>query len=295
MGIFEPIMKKLAVIIFLTIFCNFKLPAYDFSRIDDIVSNGIINKAFPGAQLLVGTDKDIIYVKSYGNFTYDDFSNPVTDESMFDLASLTKVVATTSAIMKLYQESKINVTDNVKNYIPEFGVNGKENITILNLLLHNSGLVAFVPFYKKYSDRDAVLKAIYNINLDYPTGSKFVYSDLNAIMLGIIVERVSGTGLNKYCRENIFLPLDMNSTMFVPDEMTKEKILPTEYDNYWRNRQLKGEVHDEAASVLGGISGNAGLFSNATDLYKFMKMMLNQGKYYNPYTRGLNEEKLFDA
>ncbi|MBK8554190.1 MAG: serine hydrolase [Ignavibacteria bacterium] len=286
-------MKKSALIIILMITFRFNAYSYDFSAVDDIVSGGIINNAFPGAQLLIGNKDDILYSKCYGNYTYDEFSRTVTDESVFDLASITKVVATTSAIMKLYEQQKFNLTDKVSAYIPEFGNNGKEDITILNLLLHNSGLIAFVPFYKTYSTKGEVLEAIYNIGLDYPVNTKSIYSDLNAVMLGLLVEKISGMDLNEYCKQNIFIPLDMHSTMFVPEDKYKERILPTEMDNYWRMRLLQGEVHDETTSILGGISGNAGLFSNATDLYKFMRVMLNNGEYYNPYSRGLKEEKLF--
>jgi len=286
--------KRPAFILFILIY-SLRVSAYDFSALDDIVSKGISNNYFPGAQLLIGNENSILYQKSYGNFTYDDFSPAVTESSMFDLASLTKVVATTSAIMKLYEEYKIDLNDKVAKYIPEFANNHKDDITILSLLLHNSGLKAFIPFYKYYSSKEEVLNAIYNEPLDYQMNAKFVYSDLNAILLGLIVEKVSGIKLDDFCKENIFNPLDMNSTLFAPDENVKERILPTEYDNYWRNRQLKGEVHDEAASILGGVSGNAGLFSNATDLYKFMRMMLNNGRYYNPYTRGLKEENLFKS
>lgn len=287
-------MKKAGLFILIFLLCKSNF-ALDFSALDEVVSKGIISNAFPGAQLLVGNDKEILYNKSYGNFTYDENSEAVTDESIFDLASLTKVVATTSAVMKLYQEQKINLNDKVSVYITEFANNGKGDITVLNLLLHNSGLIAFVPFYKTYSSSEDVLNAIYNIGLDYPTNTDFVYSDLNAIMLGKIVEKISGMGLNEYCKENIFLPLDMHSTMFIPEEKFKNRIVPTEYDDYWRMRLIQGEVHDETTSILGGVSGNAGLFSNATDLYKFMRTLLNNGVYYNPYTRGLREETLFDA
>ncbi|MBA3707008.1 MAG: serine hydrolase [Bacteroidetes bacterium] len=287
-------MRKRLLILFLLFLVYNNIFAYDFSAVDDLVSKGIINNNYPGAQLLIGDKNNIIYNKSYGNFTYDEFSNPVTDESMFDLASVTKVVATTSAIMKLYQEQKLNLSDKVLYYIPEFANHDKENITVLNLLLHNSGLIAFVPFYKTYSDKGDVLNAIYNIGLNYPTGTKYLYSDLNAILLGIIVERISGMNLDEYCKQNIFFPLDMKSTTFVPAENLKNRILPTEYDNYWRNRLLQGEVHDETTAILGGISGNAGLFSNATDLYKFLKMMMNNGEYLNPYTAGLKNEKIFE-
>ena len=286
-------MKKCVLILLQIIFINISLFAFDFSAIDNVVSGGILNHAFPGAQLIIADNQDILYSKCYGNFTYDEFSGPVTDESMFDLASVTKVVATTTAIMILYDQKKFFLSDKVTQYIPEFANNGKENITILNLLLHNSGLTAFVPFYKTLSTKEEVLNAIYNAQLEYQPETKFIYSDLNAVLLGLIVEKISGMDLNEYCKQNIFIPLDMHSTMFVPDERYKNRILPTEYDSYWRMRQIQGEVHDETTSILGGISGNAGLFSNSTDLYKFMRMMMNKGEYYNPYTRGLKEEKLF--
>ena len=266
----------------------------DFSEIDEIISGGIMTGSFPGAQVLIGNERDILYNKSYGNFTYDENSPVVTDYTMYDLASVTKVLATTSAIMKLYDQRKFNLSDKVSYYIPEFGSNGKEDITILNLLIHNSGLTAFVPFYKYYSNSEEVMDAIYNAELEYPTGSQSVYSDLNAVILGKLVEKISGKDLNQYCIDNIFLPLDMQNTMFVPDDSRKDKIAPTEEDTYWRGRLLQGEVHDETTSMLNGVSGNAGLFSNARDIYKLMSVLLNDGRYYNPYTRSLKEERMFD-
>lgn len=266
----------------------------DFSEIDEIISGGIMTGSYPGAQVLIGNERDILYNRSYGNFTYDENSPVVTDYTMYDLASVTKVLATTSAIMKLYDQRKFNLSDKVSYYIPEFGSNGKEDITILNLLIHNSGLTAFVPFYKYYSNSEEVMDAIYNAELEYPTGSQSVYSDLNAVILGKLVEKISGKDLNQYCIDNIFLPLDMQNTMFVPDDSRKDKIAPTEEDTYWRGRLLQGEVHDETTSMLNGVSGNAGLFSNARDIYKLMSVLLNDGRYYNPYTRSLKEERMFD-
>ncbi|MBK6537298.1 MAG: serine hydrolase [Ignavibacteria bacterium] len=287
-------MKKIILLSIAFILCGLSCYANDFSKAEEIITQSIAKNYFPGAQLIVGDDNKIIYEKSFGNFTYDEFSPAVTDESIYDLASLTKVIATTSAIMKLYQEGKIDINDKVVKYIPEFANNGKENINILNLLLHNSGLKAFIPFYKYYSTKEEVINAIYNAELDYEPDTKFVYSDLNAILLGFIVEKVSEQSLDKYCKENIFEPLGMRSTTFLPDDKMMDRIPPTENDTYWRNRLLKGEVHDEAASILGGVAGNAGLFSNAEDLYKFMRLLLNNGSYYNPYSRGLKEEKLFE-
>jgi CubicO group peptidase (beta-lactamase class C family) len=265
--------------------------SYDFSKIDSIVQSGISNKYYPCAQLIIGYNSDLIYEKNYGNLTYDDNSEKLSGYHLFDLASVTKVIATTSAIMKLYENQMLNLGEYVVKYIPEFNNNGKEKITIRNLLLHNSGLKAWIPFYKYYTTKEEVLNAIYNITFEYTPETKFVYSDLNAILLGLIVEKVSGKSLNDFCTDEIFNKLGMKDTRFTPD--LKDICVPTENDTYWRNKQLKGEVHDEAAAILGGVSGNAGLFSNANDLFVFMKMMINKGSYYNPYSRGLKQERMF--
>jgi CubicO group peptidase (beta-lactamase class C family) len=262
------------------------------TELENLVNSGIANKYFPGAQLLIGTPEKILMKQNFGKYTYDADAESVSDNSIFDLASVTKVIATASAIMQLYDNGRLNINDNVWLYIPEFANNGKEDIRISNLLLHNSGLKAWIPFYKTLTKKEEVLEAIYNIKLDYPVGSKFVYSDLNAVLLGIIVERIAEMPLDQYCKLNIFEPMGMRSTSFLPEEGMKKMALPTENDTYWRNRLLKGEVHDETAAMLGGVSGNAGLFSNAEDLYKFLSIMLLKGKYYNAISRGLREEIL---
>lgn len=268
--------------------------SYDFSKIDSIVLSGIYQKYYPCAQLIISNDYDIYYEKAYGNLTYDANSEALNNNDIFDLASVTKVVATTTAIMVLYEKDLINLDDKVIKYIPEFDNNGKDIITIRNLLLHNSGLKAWIPFYKYFTTKEEVLNTIYYISLEYTPGTKFIYSDLNAILLGIIVEKVTGKNLNDFCKGNIFGTLGMKKTYFIPEEAQKKYCVPTEFDTYWRNKQLQGEVHDEAAYMLNGISGNAGLFSNARDLYIFMNMMMDKGKYYNPHTRGLKEERFFN-
>jgi CubicO group peptidase (beta-lactamase class C family) len=252
--------------------------SYNFNNVDNLINKAIENKVFPGATLIIGNQYDIIYAKAYGRYTYDSDSKLVSIYTIYDLASLTKVIATTTAIMKLYEENKLSLDDKVITYFPEFNNNGKEKITIQNLLLHNSGLQDLIRFYKIYSSREQALDAIFNSVPVYETGTKFLYSDLNAILLGLIVEKVSGLSFDEYCKQNIFQPLKMYYTFFNPNSDLKEFIAPTEIDSYWRNRLLQGEVHDESASFLGGVAGNAGLFSNAPDLYKFMKMMLNKGK-----------------
>lgn len=284
-------MSKLLLIPFIIL--NYSVFANDFTAIDSIIISGIESHYYPGAQLLIGNGNTIIYNKCFGTQTYDSDSPLVTDNTIFDIASLTKVVATTPAIMRLYEMNQLNLDDKIIKYIPEFNNNKKDNITILNLLLHNSGLTAYIPFYKFYSSKKEVKEAICNLGLEYETNTYCVYSDLNFVLLQLIIEKITGENLQAYCRREIFEPLNMSSTMFNPSENLREYIAPTEYDSYWRNKQIKGEVHDETAYILGGVSGNAGLFSNALDLYKYAKMLINKGKYYNPYTRGLKEEILF--
>lgn len=267
--------------------------AYDFTGVDNLIINGIVSKSFPGAGLIIGDNKNIIYEKYFGSFTYDENSEGITENSMFDIASLTKVIATTSAVMRLYENKDLNLDEKVSFYIPEFAQNGKESITIKNLLLHNSGLKAWMPFNQFCTTRKQVIDTIMSTGLEYETGKAYVYSDLNFIVLGLVVEKVSGVSLADYCERDIFEPLRMEYTLFTPSEKDRNRCVPTEYDGTWRKRQLQGEVHDESSSLLGGVSGNAGLFSTPRDLYRLAKTLLNKGMYYNPYSRGLKEEHLF--
>lgn len=287
-------MKRIYILIFLLFSgTSANLFALSTAEIENLINKGINEKSFPGAQLIIESHGNTILEKNFGRYTYDADAPAVNANSIFDLASVTKVIATTTAIMQLYDKGRLNLNDNVSLYIPEFASQDKGDIKITNLLLHNSGLKAWVPFYKTFKTKEEVLNAIYNASLDYPTGSKFVYSDLNAVLLAKIVEKITDMSFDEYCRINIFRPLGMENTTFNPDN--KQLALPTENDTYWRNRLLQGEVHDETAAMLGGVSGNAGLFSNAEDLLIFMKAMLAKGKYYNPYTRGLKEETLVNA
>ncbi len=256
----------------------------NFSKVDSIIENAIIDHAFPGAQLLIWKDGKTIYEKPFGHFTYDKNSPKVTNSTLFDLASVTKVIATTTAAMICYDRKLFSLDDPVVKYIPKFGVNGKDKITIKNLLLHNSGLPAFKKFYEFCSSADDVLKDIYSSKLEYPTGEKMVYSDLGIITLAKIIEKVTGKRFDKFCKDEIFAPLKMKSTLFNPPDSLKKFCAPTEVDNYWRNRLLQGEVHDEASAMLNGIAGHAGLFSTASDIAKLMSVLINNG---------MNDGKLF--
>jgi CubicO group peptidase (beta-lactamase class C family) len=251
---------------------------YQFNNADNVINKAIEDKSFPGAVVLVWMDGKTIYEKAFGNFTYDPSSPKVKTNTLFDLASLTKVVATTTAAMICYDRKLFSLNDKVTMYIPEFGVNGKDIITIKNLLIHNSGLPAWKKFYGRDLKYDDVINEIYSSELEYKTGEKTVYSDLGIITLGKIIEKVSGKSLDVFCKDEIFIPLKMESTYYNPDDSLKKLCAPTETDNYWRMKTLQGEVHDETSAMLNGVAGHAGLFSTADNLAKLMSVLLNKGK-----------------
>jgi CubicO group peptidase (beta-lactamase class C family) len=261
---------------------------YNFSEVEKIINESITDSAFPGAVILISKDGEIIFNKAYGNFTYDKNSSEVKINTIFDLASLTKVIAATTAAMICTDKNLFSLEDNVVKYIPEFGSNGKDKITIRNLLLHNSGLPSWEKYWGVYENPAEVLRDIYSLKPEYLPGEKFVYSDLGIIVLGKVIEKVTGKSLDIFCREKVFNPLKMNSTFFNPPDSLNYRIAPTEYDSYWRNRLLQGEVHDENAALLNGVAGHAGLFSTAEDLNKLLTILLNKGMHNN--IQMINEE-----
>jgi len=251
---------------------------FQFNAVDKVINKAVEDKSFPGAVVLVWKDGKTIYEKAFGNYTYDSSSPKIKTTTIYDLASVTKVVATTTAAMICYDRNLFSLDDKVVKYIPEFGVNGKEYITIKNLLIHNSGLPAWKKFYGRDLKYDDVINEIYSSELEYKTGEKTVYSDLGIITLGKIIEKVSGKSLDVFCKDEIFIPLKMESTFYNPDDSLKKLCAPTETDNYWRMKILQGEVHDETSAMLNGVAGHAGLFSTADDLSKLMSVLLNKGK-----------------
>jgi beta-N-acetylhexosaminidase len=258
---------------------NVGMETDSLANVDSVIVRAIRDAAFPGAQALVVKDGAIVYNKSFGTQEYSSTSSPISSTTMYDLASLTKVVATTSAIMRLYDEGKIHFDDRVVQYIPEFGNHGKEAITVKNLLVHNGGLPPYKRFFLMCTSPQQVLDSVYQTELIYPTGDSTVYSDFDFILLGKIVEKISGTTLAKYVDSVFFAPLGMTRTMFIPPQSLWENIAPTEYDSIYRKQLVRGVVHDENAFALGGVSGHAGLFSTASDLAIFMQMLMNGGRY----------------
>jgi CubicO group peptidase (beta-lactamase class C family) len=259
--------------------CFSQNASHNFINVERIVTEAIKDSAFPGAVLLISKDRNIQFHKAFGYYTYDKNSKEVSTETIYDLASLTKVIATTTAVMLCVDKNLFSLDDYVAKYIPEFSSNNKENITIRNLLLHNSGLPAWKKFWEIYDNPKEVLNDIYGSKPEFEPSTKTVYSDLGIITLGKVIEKVTGKSLDLFCKEEIFPPLEMNNTYFNPPDSLKFKIAPTELDNYWRKRLLVGEVHDETSSLLKGVAGHAGLFSTAEDIHKLLLTLLNKGEY----------------
>ena len=264
-----------------------------FSPVERLIRNSIKDSAFPGAVLLVWKDGKIIFEKPFGHLTYDDGSAEISTNTIFDLASLTKVLAATTAAMICADRKLFSINDKIAKYIPAFAQNGKENVTIKNLLMHNSGLPAYKKFYALYSDPQQVLDDIYSTKPAYPPGTKTIYSDLGMITLGKVIEKVTGKSLDVFCNEVIFKPLEMGDTYYNPPKLLRRRIAPTEFDHYWRHRLLTGEVHDETASLLNGVSGHAGLFSTAGDISKVLQMLLQKGTYEGKKIVDSSTVKLF--
>ncbi len=246
--------------------------------IDSLMRAGIAEGAFPGAAVAVGRDGVITHLRGYGRYTYTG-GPAVTPRSAFDLASLTKVVATTSALMKLYDEGRLELDAPVARYLPAFGHNGKERVTIRQLLTHTGGLTPFRAFYRTGAPtREQVIEAIMDEKLEYAPGSKSQYSDFGPIALALVVERITGEEFGAYVRRTIFEPLGMYDTGFRRTGVPDPEAVPTEEDTYFRRRLLQGEVHDETAWLLGGTAGHAGLFSTAEDLATFAFVMASEGR-----------------
>src|SRR5437868_4489049 len=241
--------------------------------IDPIVQEAIRNGQVPGAVVLVWHNGQIVYRKAIGNRALEPRREPMTLDTIFDLASLTKVIATTTAVMQLVDQGKIRVNEPVEKYIPEFAQNEKGDVTIRELLTHYSGLREDVDLIQPWQGKETGLRLA---NAETPVltpGSQFKYSDINFMVLGALVERVSGTTLDVYCDKNIFKPLKMAHTRFLPPAAWRAKIAPTQFDEH--DIMLRGVVHDPTVRRMGGVSGQAGLFSTADDLSKFAQALLN--------------------
>ena len=248
-----------------------------YDRFDPVVAylRSQVDSAFPGATIAVGYRDSVVLLAAVGHYGADD-KRPVTPETIYDLASLTKVIGLTTAAMMLVDSGKLDLDAPVQRYVPAFqGVN-KDRVTIRHLLTHSSGMPAWRPLYAEAKTREEALALIDTTALLKQPGDTFVYSDLGAITLAQAVEAITGQRLNDFLDARLFGPLGMTSTRFLPPESWRNRIAPTEKDTVFRHRLLWGEVHDENAGRLGGVSGHAGLFSTAPDLALFAQWLLHK-------------------
>jgi beta-glucosidase-like glycosyl hydrolase/CubicO group peptidase (beta-lactamase class C family) len=255
-------------------------------RVVGLLEEAVASKAFPGGVVVVGRRGKLVLERPFGRLTYERNAPEVTKDTIYDLASVTKVVATTTVAMVLYERGELVLEKPVRDYIPEFRGRDKDRVTVTDLLAHTGGLLWWKDFYRENSASDPeeakkkYIDAICRMPLDYAPRSESVYSDLGVILLGEILERVSGLSLDELAQQEVFGPLGMDDTTFNPPESLRDRIAPTE-DEPWRGRMVRGEVHDENAYAMGGVAPHAGLFSTGSDLARFAQAMLNGGIYGN--------------
>jgi beta-glucosidase-like glycosyl hydrolase/CubicO group peptidase (beta-lactamase class C family) len=246
------------------------------TQADRVVEKGVSARAFPGAVLAVGKDGALVHLQAFGGLEYGNKTALTRLDTIYDLASLTKVVATTTAAMILVDEGRLDLSRAVRTFLPGFSGAGKESVTVEQLLTHSAGVDWWGPLYKELSGPEAYLRRIEAMDLVYPPGTKSLYSDLGLFLLGQVLERVAGESLESFVKRRVFEPLGMTDTLFRPGPALWPRIAPTE-DDPWRGRVLRGEVHDENAFALGGVAPHAGLFGTAGDLSRFAQMLLNGG------------------
>ena len=289
----------------------------ELSAIEPLIQSSIAQKVFPGCQILVARKGKIVYEKSFGKLSYDTNSLAVNANTVYDLASITKVSATLQSLMYLYDQKKFSLDEKASHYLPELRGTNKENMLIKDILWHQAGLVAYIPFWQRtrislgwntefYSSKlteectlcvadgmyakPAIRDSVWRWIIKSPLMTKkdrdglfpYVYSDLGLMILHHLVERLTNQPLNIFTSKNFYEPLAMNTTGFNPlNYISKAKIAPTENDKLFRERLLQGTVDDQTAAMLGGVSGHAGLFSSASDLVKLLQMNLNKGHFGN--------------
>lgn len=266
------------------------------AEIDRVLEEFLEQKAFPGGVLAVGHKGRLVYLKPFGRLSYDPDSAAVSTDTIYDLASLTKVIATTTMAMILVDQGLLDIDKPVQDFLPLFQGSGKEKVTVRDLLTHSSGMVAYGDLYKEIRGKEAYVERIQAMDLEYEPGTKSVYSDYGTILLGEILERVAGQPMDEFVEERVFEPLGMVDTGYLPADDLLERIAPTE-DDPWRGYVVCGEVHDENTHAMGGVAPHAGLFGTAPDLARFLQMILNGGvfEHHRVVSREIVEEWTRDA
>ncbi|MDP3774941.1 MAG: serine hydrolase domain-containing protein [Gemmatimonadales bacterium] len=242
------------------------------------LEEAVQRRAFPGAVVAVGRRDTVLYLRAFGHLDYEHRA-PVTTRTVYDLASLTKVVGLTTAIMMLVENGRVDLDAPVRGYVQLFGYTHDSTITVRHLLTHSSGLPAWKPYFQQAGTRGDIFDRAAHEPIENPTGTRMVYSDVGAIILTNMVETMTGERLDRYVQRLLFQPLGMRHMRYRPPPSWLPRIAPTEMDTTYRHRLVHGVVHDENAYAMGGVSGHAGLFGTAPDLVRFAQMMLRGGTF----------------
>jgi serine-type D-Ala-D-Ala carboxypeptidase len=259
---------------------NYSAQDEHFPRAFQIFEKAMAEQAFPGCAVAVTHRGELIASKALGRFTYDPGAPAVHTDSIFDLASVSKVIATTTMAMILYERGVLDLETPVAAIVPEFasGDDRRRQVTIRMLLAHSSGLPAYEKLFQRATNRDDFLAAAFETELTADPGTRAEYSDIGFIIFGVALERLADETLDRFCQREIFGPLGLAHTAFNPPKKWRERIVPTADDQTFRHRIIQGEVQDENASVLDGVAGHAGVFSTAEDVATFAHVMLNGGR-----------------
>lgn len=246
-----------------------------YDALDGVVRQGIRQGIYPGAVVVVGRRDSILYARGYGHFTWKPTSLvPTPDSTIWDIASITKVVGTASAAMRLIDAGRLSLDAPVSRYLPRFSGGAKDRVTIRMLLDHTSGLRAYAPLFKQARNRESAITLLYAEPVVRTPGASPVYSDLNAIVLGLVIESVSGMPLEQFVAREVFGPLEMTQTTYRPPASVARRTVPTAL---WRGHPIQGRVNDPNADVLGGAAGHAGIFSSGMDLARYAQAWLRNG------------------
>lgn len=248
-----------------------------FPQVDAVINDSVQTGLIPGAVLIIGHNGQVAYRHAYGSRALVPNREPMTLDTIFDAASLTKVIATTPSVMKLFEQGKIRLDDPVTKYLPDFQ-GGKSDITVRLLMTHFSGLPPDLVLSPRWSGYDTGIQKALTTAPIAPPGARFIYSDINFILMGEIVRRVSGQTLPQFAHEQIFAPLGMNDTQFQPPPSLRARIAPTQIDADAGGKPLRGLVHDPTSRFMGGVAGHAGVYTTADDLAKYAEMLLGLGE-----------------
>jgi len=251
--------------------------AQSFTEIDAAVREGIQRGIYPGAVVVIGRRDSLLYARGYGHFTWSGSSPvPSPDSTLWDVASITKVVSTTSIAMRLVDRGKLNLDAPVRHYLPRFSGGHKNDVTVRMLLDHTSGLKSYVPFYlKARGSRTRAVDLLYAQPLVRTPGDSAEYSDLNALLLGLMEEKIAGLPLDQLAKREVFEPLGLTQTMYRPPARLKPRIAPS---GVWRGQPVPGDVNDQNAVAMGGVAGHAGVFSTGMDLARYAQVWLRSGR-----------------